>query len=112
MSPPPSPPEHIADWLEQDPDQYLSAEEAGLVDEAREFVRAQDFSPLDAEGLVVAHIRTENGVGYAFDEGLRRTPLVAAFHKLMIVEGAPSRVRGAVLERFLPLIAALRTRAV
>ena len=107
----PDRPEHIEDWLEEDPDQHLTAEEAELVEEARAFVRAQSFVPLVAEELHAAHVRTETAVGYAFDEGLRRSPLVAALCKLMIVEGAPSKVRGAVLEEFLPRMASLRPRA-
>ncbi len=103
-------PQHIEDWLEDDPDQYLAPEERELVDEARAFVRSLEFEPLGAKALLWAHVRAEEAVAFAMEEGLRRTPFVAAMHKLMIAEGATAQVRGVVLERFLPRLAALRQR--
>ncbi|MDE2933047.1 MAG: hypothetical protein OXS47_04145 [Chloroflexota bacterium] len=103
-------PEHIEDWLEDDPDQYLAPGERELVGEARAYVRSLSFEPLGAEALLWAHVRAEEAVAFAMEEGLRRTPFVAAMHKLMIAEGATAEVRGAVLERFLPRLAALRQR--
>ena len=62
-------PEHIEDWLEDDPDQYLAPEERDLVDEARAFVRSLIFETLGAEALLWAHVRA-SVIGYCARQSL------------------------------------------
>ena len=74
-------------------------------------MKAQRFTRLVGRELRAAHVRTETAAGYAADEGMYRSPLVAALCKMLIVEGVPSTVRRATIKEFLPRIATVGTRA-
>ena len=100
----PPPPSHIADWTEVDPEQYLTPQEAAIIDEAHAWLQAQDFVPLTVEALTAIHLETEMMVAAFAAKGMYRSPLAAAFHLVMITEAAPIPVRDALLDTFTPIV--------
>ena len=64
----------------------------------RAFVRAQDLTPLGAAERRAMHAKAELAAGYAADEGEYRAPIVAAWCKLMFVDGATDAMRRATVK--------------
>ncbi len=74
--------------------------ELALVNEVRRAVRAMSFEPLDDRALKSVFDRSEFSVADAETEGVIRSPLVAAFHRMLLEERAPETVRDKVAELF------------
>ena len=84
----------------------ISAEDRALIETIRSEIRALDYTPLDDTALIEMHNKIEDAVEDAESEGVHRTPKIAAFHVMLIEEGAPKTIRKRAVSRYAEAIAA------